>query len=69
MTRYPAVVRAVVREACFVAHGTPEAAIDEALRRLRAEALETVSGWGRPLACQLHFVLEVERPPLKEPGQ
>lgn len=57
----------IVREACFIAHGSPEAAIDEALSRLRAEALEIVQGWGRPFRPQLHFKLELERPPATPP--
>ena len=52
----------IVREACFQTHGSPEAAIDEALRQLRVAALEVVDGWGRPFRPQMHFKLEVERP-------
>ena len=58
----------IVREACFQTHGSPEAAIDEALARLRVEALGIVEGWGRPFAPQMHFKLELERPAASEVG-
>lgn len=56
----------IVREHCLKAHDGEGAAVDEALSRLREEAIAILAWWGRPFQGQLHFKLELEKPPMGE---
>ena len=56
------VKRAIVTDECRINRGD-EAAVDEALRRLKEEALICFENWRGKNGIQWHFVLMMEGPP------
>jgi hypothetical protein len=52
---------AIVTDVCR-ANRTDEGAVDEALARLREEALQCFQGWKGKEGIQWHFVLTMEAP-------
>lgn len=53
---------AIVTDQCRT-NRTDAGAVDEALSRLRSEALECMANWPQGVGAQFHFALTLERPP------
>lgn len=51
---------AIVTDQCRL-NRTDEGAVDEALRRLREEALQCIDGWKGTPGVNFHFLLTVEK--------
>jgi hypothetical protein len=63
MTQVPGLKakHAIITDQCRL-NRTDEGAVDEALRRVRQEALECMAGWPTGAGAQFHIALTIERP-------